>query len=472
MRPFTVRDLVRATHGALVGGDLAVAISGVSIDSRTVAVGDAFFAIRGHRLDGHRFLADAAGRGSACLVVHALADDVPGTVPLVMVDDTTRALGRLAAWYRSGFAIPVVAVTGSNGKTTTKELVAAVLATRWTTHRPQGSFNNQWGLPLTLFSLTPEHEALVVEIGTNQPGEIASLAGIAQPTVAVMTTVAAVHTEFFGSIDGVREEKVALVRAIGADGHVVLNADDPRVASMGRDTAACVVTYGLAPAARVRALDDVVDDARGLAFTLEVDGRRQPVTLAFTGRHNVTNALAAAAVGVALGFPLDAVAEGLAAARPVKGRCVWRAAGGVRVLDDTYNANPVSVAAALDTVAAHQGTSRLVVVLGDMLELGAVSDEAHRAVGRAVAAREPAAFIGVGDHAALAVDEAHAAGVADACHTTTFEDTVAELLKRVEPGDVVLVKGSRGMRMERVVDALLARVTRRNAGVDAGPAET
>jgi UDP-N-acetylmuramoyl-tripeptide--D-alanyl-D-alanine ligase len=466
-----VRDLVHASHGALVAGDLAVSIAGVSIDSRTLGVGEAFFAIRGQRLDGHEFLGEAAGRGAACLVVHALPDDVPAAVPLVIVDDTTAALGRLAAWHRGRLSIPVVAVTGSVGKTTTKEMIAAVLATRWKTHRPRSSFNNQWGVPLTLLAARPEHEALVLEIGANQPGEIASLAEIARPTVAVVTAVAAVHTEFFRSLDGVREEKAALVRAVGAGGTVVLNADDARVAGMARDTSAPVVTYGLAPAARVCASGDVVEDRDGLRFTLEVDGRAQPVALAFAGRHNVPNALAAAAVGVALGFSLPAIAAGLAASQPVKGRCVWREAGGVRVLDDTYNANPRSVAAALETAAAHRGPSRLVVVLGDMLELGTLTDEAHREVGRKVAEVGAAVFIGVGPHAAMAVEEARAAGVADAWHAPAFEDTLAELLKRVEPGDLVLVKGSRGMRMERVVDALLARIARASAGADARPAE-
>jgi UDP-N-acetylmuramyl pentapeptide synthase len=260
----------------------------------------------------------------------------------------------------------------------------------------------------------------------------------------------------------------------------VLNADDPRVAGMARDTSASVVTYGRAPGARVRAAGDVAEDASGLAFTLEVDGDRRRVTLAFAGRHNVTNALAAAAAGVALGLPLDDVVRGLAAATPVKGRCVWRQAGPVRVLDDTYNANPVSVAAALDTaVAGIQTTgpdaplglsrsgSRLVAVLGDMLELGALTEEAHREVGRRVAALGAAAFIGVGRHMGVAVEAARQAGLTDARQATTFEDTVAELLKRVEPGDVVLVKGSRGMRMERVADALVARLTRAEPGPEA-----
>ena len=461
MPPFTVQDIVRATQGALVAGDLAVPVTGVSIDSRTLGVGEAFFAIEGHRLDGHAFLADAAGRGAACLVVHALHDDIPANVPLVLVEDTTKALGRLAAFHRARFSVPVVAVTGSNGKTTTTELAAAVLGTRLHVLRPASSFNNQWGLPLTLLRLAPEHEALVLEIGSNRPGEIAYLAGLAAPTVGVVTTVAQAHTEFLGSLDGVREEKAALVRAVPPEGCVVLNADDPRVAGMARDARARILTYGLASSATVRAVDGVVEEGAGLGFTLEAGGERERVALAFAGRHNVTNALAAAATGVALGFPLAEIARGLAGARPVAGRCVWRETGAVRILDDTYNANPVSLRAALATVAAgRQPDGRLVIVLGDMLELGAIAEEAHREAGRAVAAAGADEFVGVGRLAALAVEAARLGGLAEAHHAMTFEDTVAHLLKRLAPGDTVLVKGSRGMRMERVVDALVARLAR------------
>ena len=457
---FTVQDIVRATQGALVTGDLAVPVTGVSIDSRTLGVGEAFFAIRGYRLDGHAFLGEAAGRGAACLVVHSLHDDVPANVPLVLVEDTTRALGLLAAYHRARFSVPVVAVTGSNGKTTAKELIAGVLGTRWQVLKPSASFNNQWGLPLTLLKWAPEHEAVVVELGTNRPGEIAHLAGLARPTVGVVTNVAAVHTEFLRSLDGVREEKAGLVRAVPADGWVVLNADDARVAGMTRDAAARVITYGRAATAQVRAVGDAVETARGVTFALEAGGARASVTLALAGRHNVVNALAAAAVGVALGVPFDAIARGLAEAQPVAGRCVWRPAGDVRILDDTYNANPVSLRAALETVTAGRGTGRLVVVLGDMLELGAITEEAHREAGRAAVAAGADELVGVGRSALWAVEAARAAGLAEAHHATTFEDTVAHLLKHLVPGDTVLVKGSRGMRLERVVDALVARLAR------------
>jgi UDP-N-acetylmuramoyl-tripeptide--D-alanyl-D-alanine ligase len=452
---------VRGTRGALLGGDLGIAVAGISIDSRSLGVGDAFFAIRGERLDGHGFLRDAVGRGAACLVIHSVPDDLPPGVPVVLVDETTKALGRLAAWHRQRFSIPVAAVTGSNGKTTTKEMMAAVLGALGRVLKPESSFNNQWGLPLTLLKLTAEHQAAALELGTNRPGEIASLAEIARPTIAAVTTVSSAHTEFLGSLDDVQREKSALVRAVPAGGAVVLNADDPRVLAMGAASTARVWTFsalGGAPgAADVRATGEIVDTSDGVTFVLETSQGRHAVRLHFAGRHNVTNALAAAGVGMALGLPLERIAQGLEAARPAKGRCVWRRAGSLRILDDTYNANPVSVLAALDTLGTSTLGMRRVVVLGDMLELGPIAEAEHRRMGRAVAASGAAEFVGLGRSCRTAVEAAREAGLAESHHADTFEDTVAHLLKRLAPGDAVLVKGSRGMRMERVVDALLAR---------------
>lgn len=471
MPRFTVQGLVRATHGALVGGDLGIPVTGVSIDSRTLSVGEAFVAIKGYRLDGHAFLSEAAARGASCLVVHHLPDELPATAPVVLVDDTTRALGRLAAFHRSRFDLPVVAVTGSNGKTTTKEMLAALLGTRWTVLKPDGSLNNQWGLPLTLLRLSPDHQALVVELGTNQPGEIASLASLCRPTVGVVTTVAAAHTEAFKTLEGVRAEKAALVRAIPADGAVVLNSDDPLVRAMAAEARGRVFMAGFGPRAQVRAVGDILERAEAIVFTLEIEGRRSAVKLAFSGRHNVTNALLSAGAGVALGLSFDEIVAGLEAARPLKGRMIWRRAGSVRILDDTYNANPASVGAALDAVAVARrapgdsvadgtspGRGRLLVALADMLELGGFAPEAHREVGRRVAALGAAAFVGTGPLMRHAVDAAREAGLLDSHHVETFEDTVALLLKRLGPGDTLLVKGSRRMRMERVVDTLVARL--------------
>ncbi len=277
MSAFTVEDIVRGTGGALLGGDLGIAVSGVSIDSRTLGIGEAFFAIRGERADGHAFLRDAVGRGAACLVVHAVSDDLPPGVPAVLVDDTTKALGRLSAWHRARFTIPVAAVTGSNGKTTTKEMMAGVLAALGPVLKPESSFNNQWGLPLTLLRLTREHRAAAIEIGTNHPGEVAALAQIARPTVAAVTTVSSAHTEFLGSLDSVQEEKGQLVRALPADGAAVLNADDPRVITMAALTQARVWTYSARSPADVRTVGRIDETTDGVGFTLETAVGRQPV---------------------------------------------------------------------------------------------------------------------------------------------------------------------------------------------------
>jgi UDP-N-acetylmuramoyl-tripeptide--D-alanyl-D-alanine ligase len=454
---FTVEDVVRGTQGALVGGDLGIPVSGVCIDTRTLAVGDAFVAIQG-QTDGHRHLKDAVARGAACLVVHTLPDDVPATLPVVLVEETTRALGRFAAWHRARFTVPVAAVTGSNGKTTTKELMAGALSALGPVLKPAGSFNNQWGLPLTLLEITAAHRAVAIEIGSNHQGEIGALSALARPTVAAVTVVSTAHTEFLGSLDEVAVEKGALVAAVPAEGAVVLNVDDPRVAAMAARSRARVLTVSARGPADLRAVDAAEAPDGGLVITLEAHRGRHTARLAFAGRHNVVNALCAGGVALALGVPLADIAAGLESARPAKGRVVWREAGGVRILDDTYNANPASVLAALETLRGARGARRLVVALGDMLELGDISAAAHREVGEAVVAAGVAELVGVGRHALAAVEAARARGLAEAHHVTTFEDTVALLLKRLAPGDALLVKGSRGMRMERVVDALLARL--------------
>ncbi|MCI0546658.1 MAG: UDP-N-acetylmuramoyl-tripeptide--D-alanyl-D-alanine ligase, partial [Candidatus Rokubacteria bacterium] len=290
MPAFTIEDVVRGTQGALVGGDLGVLVSGVSIDSRSLAVGEAFFAIHGHRLDGHAFLRDAVGRGAACLVVDALSDDLPPGVPVVLVDETTRALGRLARWHRARFAVPVAAVTGSNGKTTTKEMMASTLGALGPVLKPESSFNNQWGLPLTLLRLGPAHRAVTLEFGANLPGEIAALAEISRPTVGVVTMVAASHTEFLGSLDMIAAEKGALVAAIPADGAVVLNADDARVLGMRARSQARVLTVSAAGGpADLRLAGPPQETETGLLLTLDLQGLRRVARLAFAGRHNAAN---------------------------------------------------------------------------------------------------------------------------------------------------------------------------------------
>jgi UDP-N-acetylmuramoyl-tripeptide--D-alanyl-D-alanine ligase len=451
--------MVRGTRGALVGGRPEGSVTGVSIDSRTCAPGEAFFAIHGHHRDGHAFVADARTRGAAAVVVSRPPAELglPADFPAIVVDDTTAALQRLAAFHRQRLSLPVVAITGSMGKTTTKELTAAVLARRFRVLKAAGSFNNQWGLPLTLLGLEPSHQAAVLELGMNAFGEIAALAQLARPSVGVVTAIAPAHLEGVGSLEGVQKAKGELVQAIPPDGIVVLNADDPLVLALGREARGRLVTYGSGPAVDLR-LGNVTVEPDGLAFRLSAGRETRPARLPLAGRHNAWNAAAAAAVGVALGVPLAAVVDALAGALPLKGRLCWREAGGVRVLDDTYNANPLSLRAALDALAEGGGRGRAWVVFGDMLELGRLTEPAHRDAGRWIAERGVAGLATVGTATRVTAATAHAAGLAEVAECATPEEAGGHVAARVAAGDRVLVKGSRGMRMERALEALLARL--------------
>jgi UDP-N-acetylmuramoyl-tripeptide--D-alanyl-D-alanine ligase len=465
MPALSIADLVKGTGGTLAAGSGQGTVTGVSIDSRTCAPGEAFFAIRGHHRDGHAFVADARARGVSAVVVMRGPDglQLPADFPVIVVDDTTAALQRLAAYHRRRLGLAVVAITGSNGKTTTKELTAAVLARRFQVLKAAGSFNNQWGLPLTLLSLEPTHEAAVLELGMNAFGEIAALARLAQPSVGVVTLIAPAHLEGVGSLDGVQKAKGELVQAIPPDGVVVLNADDPLVLALARDARARVVTYGQAPTADVR-LADVNARGDAIAFTVSARGAAATVHVPLAGRHNAWNATAALAVGLALGVPLPAAVEALADAHPLKGRLAWREAGGVRILDDTYNANPVSLRAALEALRVGGAGGRMWVVFGDMLELGPVSEAAHDDAGRWIAGLPAAGLATTGTASRRTAETARAAGCPEVATFATPEEAAAHAAARAVPGDRVLVKGSRGMRMERAVETLLGRLAAATGG--------
>jgi len=454
MSRFSLEELMKGSGGRLVSGSAAGELKGVSIDSRTLRSGEAFVAIRGHRLDGHDFCADALRKGAGALVVADPAT-VPPTraVPVILVDDTTLALQRLARFHRARFELPVVAITGSNGKTTTKELTAAVLSVRFRVLKSEGSLNNQWGVPLTLLRLAPEHEALVIEIGMSALGEIAALAAIAQPTIGVLTNIGPVHLEFLGSLEAVQKAKGELVRTIGPEGTVVLNADDPLVLALAKEARGRVVTFGFEASAHVRARG-VARDKSALAFTLVIGVSSAPVSLPLAGRHNVSNALAAAAVGSLFGLAPREIAEGLGRARPAAHRLTWIDAGGTMILDDCYNANPSSVAAALETLVEEPGV-RTIAVLGDMLELGAAAEAAHLEVGRLAARLGVERLYGFGPLSRSTVSGARAAGLLTAHAVSDLETLIEEIRREVQPGDRILIKGSRGMKMERILERLV-----------------
>ncbi|HEX2485130.1 MAG TPA: UDP-N-acetylmuramoyl-tripeptide--D-alanyl-D-alanine ligase [Myxococcota bacterium] len=457
--PFRASDVVRWCGGALLSGDGGTRFDGVSIDSRAVRAGQLFVAIRGPRHDAHAFLADAARARAAGLLVSRGAKLPLEAAALlaIAVDDTTQALGALAAGHRADFEGPVVAITGSNGKTTTKEMCAAIFASVAPCLRTRGNLNNEFGLPLTLLEREASHRSVVVELGMNHRGEIARLAEIARPTVGVLTNVGTAHIEFLGSRDEIAREKGDLLAALAPAGVAVVNADDSRALAQAERTRARVLRFGFSEAADVRAERVTSLGERGYAFDLVAPDGRQAVHVAGLGEATVPNALAAAAAALAGGCSAPDVAAGLAAYEPIGGRMERVALPrNIIVINDTYNANPQSVEQALRSLARLRGSSRGVAVLGDMGELGEASEAAHRAAGRLVAELGLDFLFALGPRAGETADGALEAGMDPSrVHVGSDHESLGASIRELLRGnDWVLVKGSRSMRMERVVEVL------------------
>jgi UDP-N-acetylmuramoyl-tripeptide--D-alanyl-D-alanine ligase len=454
----TLSDLLAASAGRLLGpADRALELDSVSIDSRTLAPGALFVAIKGPRFDGHEFLAAAAGRGArAALVERELA--APAGLALVRVADTRLALGELAREWRRRLAPPVVAVTGSVGKTTTKDMTARLLESLGPVLKTEGNLNNELGLPLTLLRLRPEHRAAVVELGMSAPGEIRALARLAVPEVAILTRVAAVHLEFFPSLDAIAEAKGEILEGLAAGGTAVLNRDDPRIVRLGERHAGRTLWFGREAGAEVRALNEShgPDDSR---FRLQAGGRSLPVRLPLAGAHFVENFLAAAAAALALGVPLEVIAEAASSLAPARHRGeLLRLGREVVLLDDCYNSSPEALRAALAALALLPGRRR-VAVLGDMLELGTEGPALHRERGLSLAGSVDL-LITVGALAEEIARGAREAGLAAEAsrHFTAAAAAAAAVPALVESGDAVLIKGSRGVGLEAVVEALAAHL--------------
>jgi len=459
--PFLARDALAWTGGELVHGSPDERLAGVSIDTRTLGQGELFLAVVGTSHDAHRFLEQALAGGAGGLLVERrreLPGSLPEALPAIAVPETTRALGALAAGHRARFAGPLVAITGSSGKTTTKEMCAAILGQAAPCLKNAGNLNNQYGLPLTLLRRGAEHASVVVELGMNHRGEIAALAAIALPTVAVITNAGSAHIENLGSRDEIAREKGDILTGLAAGGTAVLNADDPRVLAQAERTRERVLLFGSGPGADVRALD-VRRVGFGLSFELASPAGRAAVSVAGLGEGTVSNALAAAAAALASGAGLGDVASGLARWRPLAGRLhPIELPGDLLVLDDAYNANPQSLENALRLLASLGEGGRSIAVLGDMGELGAASEGAHREVGRLVAGLGIDFLFAVGERAPLVAAGAREAGMqaarAHACKS--HAEAALGVLALWQAGDRVLVKGSRSARMERVVEQLVA----------------
>jgi UDP-N-acetylmuramoyl-tripeptide--D-alanyl-D-alanine ligase len=454
---FTAAEAARWSGAALSRGDATREFTSVSIDTRTIAPGALFVAIRGEKHDAHAFLAAALANGAGGLLVER-AEAVPAkaSATVLVAADTTRALGALAAGHRASFAGPVVAITGSNGKTTTKEMCAAILRELGPCLATEGNLNNQFGLPLTLLRREAEHRTLVVELGMNHRGEIAPLAAIAKATVGVITTIGTAHIEFLGSRENIAEEKGDLTASIRADGVAVLPGDDPLGRAQAKRCRARVVLFGRDPSCDVRAAN-VRAEGDGFAFGLVAPAGEVALRAAGLGEPTVTNALAASAACLAAGASLAQVAVGLAKYRPAKGRMQQvKLASGALVIDDTYNANPQSMLAALASLERLRGAGRAYAVLGDMGELGAHAEAGHREVGARAGRLRVDALYALGEFAPLVREAALGAGLdAARIHLPASHDEIASALRaELRAGDVALVKGSRSMRMERVVEAL------------------
>jgi UDP-N-acetylmuramoyl-tripeptide--D-alanyl-D-alanine ligase len=471
-----LQDIVAATGGRLLYGTASQGFRGIGIDSRTIGPESLFVAICGATHDGHRFVPQVVAKGVRGIVVQE--QSVIGLdhgalerqgIACVVVRDTTLALGALATFVRRRAQIPVVAITGSNGKTTTRRMTALILARQFNTLATEGNLNNEIGVPLTLFRLTHEHQAAVLELGMNHAGEIDRLGAICQPTIGLITNVGPAHLEFFGTVAAVARSKAELLPHIDAQGFAVLNKDDENVAALANQAASRVLHFGTSPAADVRA-ESVVETADGVHFRLILPHDRLDIALRSPGRFMVSNALAAAAAAFAAGVASREIKAGLESFRPVKGRLdVVTAPNQVHIIDDTYNANPSSMAAALQTLTALRGSNRAFIVLGDMLELGDGAPALHRQVGTLAGKTGAVRLYAHGQYAEDVITGASQGGMpSERLAVATKEEIVTLLLGELQAGDWVLVKGSRGMAMETVVTAVLDWARKEAGQVDGG----
>jgi UDP-N-acetylmuramoyl-tripeptide--D-alanyl-D-alanine ligase len=433
----------------------AIAV-GYSIDSRTVRSGELFFAVKGENMDGHDFVDQALEKGAVAAVVSVSifkqkAASMTSKGRLIAVEDTLLALQTLASAVRRLWAKPLIAVTGSAGKTTTKEAIAHVLASRFRVHKSEGNFNNHFGLPLMLLKLEPEHDVAVVEMGMSHSGEISALARIAQPEIGVVTNVAPVHLEFFNSIAEIARAKYELIESLPSRGTAVLNADDEFVSQFGRNFKGKVVTYGSGPSCTVRATNLQSRGEQGSEFDVVLGSQEAHAVLPLVGSHNVLNALAAVAVALERGFSMVEAVAPLANLVPADKRGQVVRIGNITVINDCYNSNPKALAAMVDALAAMPARRRIVVA-GEMLELGPQSEEMHRQAGRHIAEKQIDVLIGVRGLAGQMVEAAKLAGVS-AIFFASPEEAGKWLAKEAHDGDAVLLKGSRGVKLEKALEA-------------------
>ena len=461
----TLHEIAEVVRGALTGGGAERRPSGYSIDSRTLRPGDLFFAIIGPKNDGHRFAEEAVAKGAVGVVV-SYAPAAPAGAPAIVVSDTTQALQDLAAERRRSLGAKVIGITGSSGKTTTKEMTRHVLAGTFEVLASRGNLNNLYGLPLSLLGLEERHKVAIVEMGISTHGELTRLAEIADPDVGVLTNVGGAHLAFFDGLDDYARAKAELFAAMRPNTTGVFNNDDERCRRIAASFRGYAVTFGMGAPADFAAEEYRGEGFSGSSFTLRHGGRRIPLRLRLAGAHHVLNALAALAAGYMLGGDIEAMAARLPEFEPLamRGRVV-RLKGGAQILDDSYNANPAAVRAALAVlVQSDPGGGRRIAVLGDMLELGRAEAALHREIGRAVAASGIDLVLAVGPLSRETAAGAREAGFDRIRSMDTAEEAAAQAEREIRPGDLVLVKGSRGIGLDRVVTALQRAFGREDGG--------
>ena len=451
MNPTTLEQIAEWAGGRLERGRGETVIERVSTDSRTIKAGELFVALRGENFDAHRFVGQAAAAGAAGAIVDpGWKENLPNKFGVVRVVDTLIAYQKLAAAYRRSLSLKVLGITGSNGKTSTKDFAAAVLGRRFRVTKTEGNFNNHVGLPRTMLEANSDDEIGVWEIGMNHPGEIAALARIANPGAAIITNIGIAHIEFMGSREAIAQEKGALAEAIGPDGTVILNGDDDFSSAIAQRTSAKVVLAGTMGGSLHAG--EIAQTAEGSQFTIMEGAHRCRAYLPVPGLHMVQNALLAVAAGRVFGLSLEECAEGLASTPLTKARLQIKEINGVQFIDDSYNANPDSTKAALRTLIELDAAGRRIAVLGYMGELGAAAESGHREVGEVAASLHVDELIAVGEMAEAMVDAARRAGLTRATVTESTEQAAELLGGMAEAGDLVLVKGSRLARMERVIE--------------------
>jgi len=451
MNPLTLFQIAQLAGASLSSGDGTAVINKVSSDSRMIKPGELFVALRGENFEGHDFVeASAKGGATGALVELNWTGNVPNNFALLRATDTLQAYQTLAANYRRSLALKVLAITGSNGKTSTKDFAASVLARRFRVTKTEGNFNNHVGLPRTILEATSDDEVAVWEIGMNHPGEIAALSKIATPDAAIITNIGVAHIEFMGSREAIATEKGALAEAVGPQGTVVLNADDPFSEGIAARTRAKVVFAGTTGGA-VQAIE-IRQGTEGSEFTIVEGAHRCRAQLPVAGSHMVQNALLAVASGRAFGLSIEDCAAGLAAAPLTKARLQIKEIGGVHFLDDSYNANPDSMKAALRTLVELDTEGKRIAVLGEMRELGAESERGHREIGETAATLGVDQLITIGDVAELIAEGARAGGLNKVSSARSTAEAARLLGEIAEPGDLVLIKGSRAARTEEVIE--------------------